>query len=96
MEREVFPLPEIEARLKRFVRAQLWINDRDPAARSAEWSAMLERRFGTSAIPLYAAMTPDGRVLGSIAFRGGLRPSESFAPEFGAWLDRMLAASKGR
>ena len=80
--------------MEKFVRARLFINDRNPAARSPEWKAMLQKRFGTSAIPLYAALAPDGRVLGSIVFRGGLQPAKTFAPEFGEWLDRMLAAAK--
>lgn len=92
MERGVFTRREIEERLRKFVKARLWTNDRDPKARSAEWREMLEKRFGTSAIPLYAALTPDDRVLGTIDFPGG--GPDAFAAKMAAWLDEMLAKAR--
>lgn len=86
----MFPVPEVEARLRKFVLAKLWINDRDPAARSAAWKAMLEERFGTTAIPLYAILTPGDEVVGSLAFPGGT--PASFVAPMAAFLDRGLEA----
>jgi hypothetical protein len=88
VERGVLSKPEIEERLKKFVRARLWNNDKDPRARSAEWAAMLQKRFGTSGIPLYVALTPDDRVLGTLTFQGG--SADAFRPKMAAWLDEML------
>jgi hypothetical protein len=88
VERGVFPRPEIEARLSKFVLVRLWINDRKPEARSAEWARMLQERFGTSAIPFYAALSNGDQVLGTIDFPGGT--VDGFAGRFGPWLDGML------
>lgn len=84
----MFPRPEIEQRLAKFVRVRLWINDRKPEARSGEWARMLQQRFRTSAIPLYAALSADDEVLGTIDFPGGT--VDAFAKRFGPWLDGML------
>ena len=85
----MFPRPEIETRLSRFVLVRLWINDRKPEARSAEWARMLQQRFGTSAIPFYAALSAEDEVLGTIDFPGG--SVDGFAERLGGWLDGMLA-----
>jgi hypothetical protein len=89
VERGVLPRPEIRRRLAEFVLVRLWTNDRDPAARSPEWRALLEERFGTSAIPLYAALDPDGRTLGSTGFAGG--GADAFTPLLARFLDEALA-----
>ena len=77
-------------RLSKFVRVRLWINDRKPEARSAEWRRMLEERFGTSAIPLYVTLDADGKELGQgrLSFPGG--GPDSFAPVMAAFLDAAL------
>ena len=87
----MFPRPEIERRLSKFVLARLWINDKKPEARSAEWARMLQQRFGTSAIPYYAALSPRDEVLGTIDLPGG--SVDAFAERLGAWLDQALAKS---
>lgn len=87
----MFPRPEVEERLSRFVLVRLWINDRKPEARSAEWSRILTGRFKTSAIPFYVALSPKDEVLGTIDFPGGT--VDGFAARLAAWLDAMLAKS---
>jgi hypothetical protein len=90
----VFPRPEIEQRLAKFVRVRLWINDSKPEAQSARWAAMLKARFKTSAIPLYAALSPGDEVLGKIDFPGG--SVDAFAARLAAFLDDALAKSPGK
>lgn len=84
----MFPRPEIEERLSKFVRVRLWTNDRKPEARSEEWAALLRERFRTSAIPLYATLAPDGSTIGSLAFPGG--STDAFAKRMAALLDEAL------
>ncbi len=66
---------------------RLWINDRKPEARSAEWRRMLEERFETSAIPLYVTLDGDGKEIGEgrLSFPGG--GTDSFAREMTEFLD---------
>lgn len=85
----MFPRPEVKSRLERFVRVRLWINDRKPEARSAEWRAMLEKRFKTSAIPFYAALSKDDEVLGTLVYPGGAT-AEAFAVTTADFLDAAL------
>ena len=87
----MFPRPEIEERLSRFVLVRLWINDKKPEARSGEWSRMLTERFRTTAIPFYAALSPRDEVLGTLDFPGG--SVDAFAGRLARWLDEMLARS---
>ncbi len=75
-------------RLDRFVLARLIVDAPDPAAHSKEWARLLLEDFGTEGIPLYAAFTPDGKVLGSTTFPGG--STESYARTMAAFLDEML------
>lgn len=84
----MFPRPEIEERLRRFVKVRLWTNDKDPAARSGEWRRLLEERFGTSGIPLYVILSPRDEVLGMTGFPGGT--PESFAKDLAALMDAAL------
>lgn len=86
----MFPRPEVKSRLGKFVLVRLWINDRKPGSRSREWREMLEHRFKTSAIPLYATLSPENEVLGTLAFPGGAT-AESFARDLAALLDAALA-----
>ncbi len=86
----MFPRPEVKSRLRRFVLARLFTNDRKEGSRSKEWRAMLETRFGTSAIPLYVTLSPGNETLGTLAFPGGAT-AESFAKELAALLDAALA-----
>ena len=85
-------MPEIEDRLRQFVLCRLWTNDRKPEARSAEWRSMLEKRFGTSGIPLYVILSPEDGVVGKLAFPGGT--AASFVRPMADFLDRGLAAVK--
>jgi len=89
VERGVFPRPEIEERLGRFVLVRLWTNDRKPEARSAEWREMLEKRFGTTAIPLYVTLDAEGREIGKgrLSFPGG--GPEAFARVMAGFLDAI-------
>lgn len=84
----MFPLPEIDARLEKFVKVRLWTNDKAPAARSDEWRSLLEKRFGTSAIPLYVGLSAGDEELFRTGFPGGT--PESFAVTLRELLDRAL------
>jgi len=88
----VFPRPEVEARLRKFVKVRLFINDRKPAARSPEWRAMLEKRFGTTAIPLYVVLRPDGETVGTLGFPGG--SLDAFVLYLNDLLDRGLGQGR--
>ena len=90
----MFPRPEIASRLGRFVRVRLSINDRRPATQSARWARLLRDRFGTSAIPLYAALSPKDVELGKLTFPGG--SLDAFAAKMETWLDAMLAKAEGK
>ena len=90
----MFPRPEIEARLSKFVRVRLWINDPKPEAKSARWKAVLAERFKTSAIPYYAVLSPADEVIGTIDFPGG--SLDAFAERLAAFLDDALAKSTGK
>ena len=90
----MFPRPEIEERLSKFVLVRLWINDAKPEAKSARWAAMLRSRFKTSAIPLYVVLSPEDEELGRIDFPGG--SVDAFAARFAAFLDEALAKSRGK
>jgi hypothetical protein len=84
----VFPRPEIAQRLDRFVKVRLWTNDNAPAARSTEWRSLLEKRFGTSAIPFYVGLTAGDEELFRTGFPGGT--PESFARTLEGLLDAAL------
>ena len=86
----MFPRPEVKSRLAKFVLVRLWTNDRKPESRSHQWRELLEHRFGTSAIPLYAVLSPKDEVLGTLAFPGGAT-AESFAKELVRLLDDALS-----
>jgi hypothetical protein len=83
VERGVFPLPQVHERLAKFVRVRLWYEN------DAVYS-MLEKRFGTSAIPLYVVLTADDEVVGTLGFEGAETPS-SFAAKLVPLLDAGLA-----
>lgn len=68
---------------------RLWTNDSAPAARSDEWRALLEQRFGTSGIPLYVGLSADGEELFKTGFPGGT--PASFAEILADLMDRALA-----
>ena len=88
----MFPRAEIQERLAKFVLVRLWTNDPRAEARSPEWKEMLLKRFGTSGIPLYAALSPQGETLGSTGFAGGT--AASFVPILAAFLDAALGKAK--
>lgn len=88
MERKVFPLPEVQRELGRFVRAQLYV-DRGAAAK--ENAAFQKDRFGVAAQPFYAVVDPaTGEELGRFdgyANTPGLR--EQFVQVLKAAADRF-------
>jgi len=70
----MFPRPEIAARLKDFVLVELYTDGTDAA--SEENQRLLESKFSTTAIPYYAILDPDERVVAT--FAGLTRRSEEF------------------
>ncbi len=74
MKANMFPRPEIAARLKDFVLVELYTDGTDAA--SEENQRLLESQFSTTAIPYYAIFDPDERVVAT--FAGLTRRSEEF------------------
>jgi thiol:disulfide interchange protein len=74
MKANMFPRPEIAARLKDFVLVELYTDGTDAA--SEENQRLLESKFSTTAIPYYAILDPDERVVAT--FAGLTRRSEEF------------------
>ena len=63
MKANMFPRPEIAAAQKNFVTVELYTDGTDPA--SEENQKLQDSKFATVAIPFYAIMTPDERVVAS-------------------------------
>ncbi|MGD0089118.1 MAG: cytochrome c biogenesis protein CcdA [Planctomycetota bacterium] len=64
METKMFPLPEVAALLKEFVRVRLYTDGRSNAeetARSHRNQALLQERYQTTALPFYAIVGPEGK-----------------------------------
>jgi thiol:disulfide interchange protein DsbD len=82
MEANIFSRPDVGAELGRFVLARLY-TDGDGELYERQ-QAFQERTFGTVALPLYAVMTPDGKVRATFS---GLSRNPA---EFIAFLRRAL------
>jgi thiol:disulfide interchange protein len=78
MKANMFPRPEIAAALKNLVLVELYTDGTDPA--SEQNQKLQDSKFATVAIPFYAIIDPDEKV---IASWGGIQRS---APEFLAFL----------
>lgn len=74
MKANLFTRPEIAAELERFVLVELYTDGRDAA--SEQNQRMQETRFRTVAIPYYAILSPDDKVIAT--FAGLTRDSEEF------------------
>lgn len=74
MKANMFPRPEIAARLKDFVLVELYTDGTDAA--SEENRRLLEAKFSTTAIPYYAILDADERVVAT--FAGLTRSSAEF------------------
>ena len=64
MEANMFPLPEVVALLKEYVRVRLYTDGRSSAeekARSRRNQALQQERYKTTALPFYAAVASDGK-----------------------------------
>ena len=70
MEREVFPRPQVQELLKRFVRAKLFV-DKNPANLE-----LMEKRFKSVALPYFVLLSPDEKVLGTFSYT---RDANAFA-----------------
>ena len=70
MEREVFPRPQVQKLLKRYVRAKLFV-DKDPANLE-----LMEKRFKSVALPFFVLLSPDEKVLGTYSYT---RDANAFA-----------------
>jgi thiol:disulfide interchange protein DsbD len=79
MKSNLFPRPEIAAALKNFILLELYTDGADPA--SEQNQKLQETRFSTIAIPYYAVLDADEKVLGTFA---GLTRNPA---EFLAFLD---------
>ena len=75
MKANMFPRPEIAAQLKDFVLVDLYTDGTD--AVSEQNQQLEEKRFGTVAIPYYAILDPDEKVIAS--FPGLTRDTQEFA-----------------
>ncbi len=75
MKANMFPRPEINALLKEFVLVDLYTDGSD--AVSEQNQQLEEKKFGTVAIPYYAVIDPDERVIAK--FPGSTRNAGEFA-----------------
>ena len=66
MEKNMFPKPEVEELMKKFVLVRLY-TDRGDSINNRN-QKMENERFGTIAMPLYAVISSDDKVQGTIAF----------------------------
>jgi thiol:disulfide interchange protein DsbD len=74
MESNMFPDPDVERELARFVLAELFTDRQTPE--DDRNGALQQQQFGTVALPLYAIITPDGRELAT--FPGLTRDKAEF------------------
>lgn len=84
MEKNVFPRPAIDQRLREFVRVKLWTDDQEVGERHMKFQA---EKFGTVALPTYVVLTPDGE---TIAIEGYTLDEDRFRQ----FLDRGLATRR--
>ena len=61
MKANMFPRPEIQAALGKFVLVELYVDGTDPASEANQ--RILESRFNIIAIPFYAVIRPDDTVV---------------------------------
>lgn len=95
MEQEVLPLPEIRDRLKRFVTVSLYtdfvdiesLSPNDRRERADQNAIFQQDLVNDTTTPLYVAMTPEGRVIGSTGYS---RPDA-----FRRFLESALAKAPG-
>lgn len=88
MEANMFPRPDVRARLQPFVRARLFTDGMGEPFGAQQ--ALEERMFGTVALPLYAILSPAGEPVAS--FTGMTRNSR----DFNDFLTRGLALARAR
>ncbi len=74
MKANMFPRPEIAAALKNLVLAELYTDGTDEASQKNQ--QLQERRFATIAIPYYALLDGDGKIIAT--FAGVTRDSNEF------------------
>jgi len=74
MEANMFPRPEIQSELKKFVLVRLY-TDGDGKIYDQQQS-MENTRFGTVALPLYVLLTPDDKLIAT--FPGLTRNTQDF------------------
>ena len=88
MKANMFPRPEIATQLKDFVLVDLYTDGTD--AISEQNQQLEEKRFGTVAIPYYAILDPDEKVIAS--FPGLTRDAQEFAKFLKSGSDPKLAS----
>ena len=74
MEANIFPRPEIRSELKKFVLVRLYTDGDGPKYQQQQ--SMENARFGTVALPLYALLTPDEKLIAT--FSGLTRKSDEY------------------
>lgn len=74
MEANIFPRPDVEAELEKFVLVSLYTDGNGEIYERQQ--KLEEEMFGTVALPLYAVVEPDGRIIA--AFPGMTRNAEEF------------------
>src|SRR5688572_26156623 len=85
MEANMFTKPAVKAELAKFVRSRLYTDGEGEPYEG--YQKMQEQRFGTVALPLYAIITPTGRIIATFE---GLTRSEQ---EFIAFLQKTAPAA---
>ena len=84
IEKNVFPNADVKSQMEKFVRVRLYT---DGGPNGEQNQAYQEKTFGDIALPLYAVLTPDGKVIDHTAYTVAKDPAQ-----FTAFLQKTHAA----
>ena len=73
IEKNVFPKPEVEGELDKFVRVRLYTDGGPNGDKNQQYQ---EKTFGDVALPLYAVLSPDGTPRGHVAYTVAQDPAQ--------------------
>ena len=94
MERNVLPRPEVVRELNNFIPVELY-TDR-PRADDERNQKLLFTLLNTSALPDYAVVSPDGKVIKATQGRRSSEDMVAFLQKAGADSTRVAAAETGK
>lgn len=76
LERMISSSPAVRRELASFELMQIWISDSKIAALAAEQKARFEKEFRTTAIPLHAVVSPEGKILARYTYNPSHGPDD--------------------